>query len=229
MMNKERVLLLGIESSGLTSAISVGDGTELLGEIRLNKAHVHSKRMPVMLSQLLEHLDLAIENLSGIVLSAGPGSFTGLRIGYSLAKGLAHASGLPIVEVPTLDVWALQSGEKEKTVLPVIDAHRGELFTAKYRLNGDSLDRLTEFELMEINNLLEWLDEPVTITGGDAAKLAEKLINTGIPAGSILPPPNAMPESWALLKIGMKKYAAGEFADMAHCEPMYLRAFKGVM
>jgi tRNA threonylcarbamoyladenosine biosynthesis protein TsaB len=221
------VALLGIESSGLTCAVGISREGELLVEISANIKNIHSRRLAPFVEYVLQTANIPAGELSAIVLSAGPGSFTGLRIGYSVAKGMAHALKIPIVEVPTLDVWAYQAGVQPQPVLPVIDAHRGEIFCALYRWEEGKLRRERDYTLLSPPELPEFLPGEVIITGADAENLQPQL-EKFLPEGSrILNPSPKAPQIWALLQLGLQKFRQNLISDVDSCEPLYMRAFKG--
>jgi len=225
---QKAVYLLGIESSGITCGAAISRNGQVLGEVSLNLKNIHSEKLAPLIGDLVSTLRLTTQDLHGIVLSAGPGSFTGLRIGYSIAKGMAAALQIPIVEVPTLDIWAYQAGEQALPVLPVIDAHRGEIFCAIYRWADGQLRQEGNYQLLQPEMLRKFLRKPVVLTGGDAPKLFPTLLPF-LPKGSLLlNHPAAYLHPWALLSLGYEKFQRGEFADTAGCEPMYMRAFRGV-
>lgn len=220
-------VLLGIESSGLTCAAGIFREGELLAEISANIKNIHSQKLAPFVEYVLQTANITAAELNAIVLSAGPGSFTGLRIGYSVAKGLAHALNIPIVEVPTLDIWAYQAGIQPQPVLSVIDAHRGEIFCALYYWEGLKLCRDRDYTLLSPQELPEFLSGTVILTGGDAEKLYPQL-EKFLPAGSrILDPSPKAPQTWALLQLGLQKFRQNLISDMNSCEPLYMRAFKG--
>ena len=97
--------ILGIESSGMVSGACISLEDELVAQSILKVKNIHSRQLALLVEQLMDHLHLQYSDLAAVAVSAGPGSFTGLRIGYSLAKGIAHALNIPIIEVPTLDIW----------------------------------------------------------------------------------------------------------------------------
>jgi tRNA threonylcarbamoyladenosine biosynthesis protein TsaB len=220
-------ILLGIESSGLTCAAGISREGELLAEISANIKNIHSQKLAPFVDYILQTANITTAELSAIVLSAGPGSFTGLRIGYSVAKGLAHALNIPVVEVPTLDVWAHQAGTQPQPVMPVIDAHRGEIFCALYRWERTNLYRECDYTLISPQELPAFLPGAVILTGADAENLQPKL-KKFLPEGSrILNPSSKAPQTWALLQLGLQKFRQNIIADVNSCEPFYMRAFKG--
>jgi len=225
--NSQPVHLLGIESSGLACAAGISRDNEVLAKISANIKNIHSRKLLPFVEDVLGMSRLRAEDLSAVVLSAGPGSFTGLRIGYSVAKGLAHALGIPIIETPTLDVWAYQAGRQANPVMPVIDAHRGEIFCAVYRWRQEEFERERDYTLISPENLAEFLPGAVLLAGADARKLFPQL-EKFLPQGSgVLHPSPGWPQMWALLELGFHKFTEGQFSHLDSCEPLYLRAFKG--
>ena len=220
--------LLALETSGQTCAVGVGLGDQPLLEIQAHIQHIHSTHLAPFVQQALEVANIELHQLSAIVVSAGPGSFTGLRIGYSLAKGIAHAANLSLVEVPTLDVWAFQVGPQPQPIYPLIDAHRGEVFTARYQ-HQNHFQRKTDYQRLPLNDFCEWIrQQPGMLTGASVQKLAESLLpKLSDVVISINTPP--YPALWALLALGYRKFQRGEFAALETAEPLYLRAFKGIL
>lgn len=227
--NRENICILGIETSGLTSGVAVSVNDQLLAYMSLNRKNIHSRRLAMMADQVLAHADLKYSDISAIALSAGPGSFTGLRIGYSLAKGLAHAMRVPIIQVPTLDIWAYQQGRSELPVLSVIDAHRQEIFCGLYHWNDESLQRDGEYRLLALQSLSGFLTRPTLVVGGDVPKLKEKIAEYGGDHARFPYPMITDPQNWGLQSLGHQKFLAGEISTAEECEPLYMRAFKGVM
>lgn len=222
-------VLLGIESSGAACGVGISSRGRLLGEISANIRNIHSQQLAPFVEYLLQTTRVEGKDLSAVVLSAGPGSFTGLRIGYSIAKGLAHALGIPIVEVPTLDVWAYQMGMQSLPVLPVIDAHRGEMFCALYDWQGEELKRSSEYVLLRPPDLPGFLSRATLLTGADATGLFPVLEPFLPPGSRRLHPSPGCPQLWALLELGLQKYRQNLLSQPDRCEPLYLRTFKGTL
>lgn len=225
---ERKTILLGIESSGMACAVGVSADNRMLLEISANIKNIHSQKLAPFVEYALQTAELQMQEINAIVLSAGPGSFTGLRIGYSVAKGLAHALKIPLIEVPTLDVWAYQAGEQSNPVMSVIDAHRGEIFCAAYHWESGALKLARDYALLKPENLPEILKTAVVITGADTGKLYPQL-KAYLPRGSfLLHPSPELPQVWALLELGFEKFSGEQFADLNSCEPFYMRTFKGV-
>ena len=125
--------LLAIESSGLTASAALISEGLLLGEFTVTNRLNHSETLLPMTEQLLKFTAAEREELCAVAVSAGPGSFTGLRIGAATAKGLALALGIPLVRVSSLEALAYNVRESGKTVCPIMDARRGQVYCAAYR------------------------------------------------------------------------------------------------
>ena len=225
---ERKAILLGIESSGVTCAVGLSADNRLLMEVATNIKNIHSQRLAPFVEYALQTVGLQMQEINAILLSAGPGSFTGLRIGYSVAKGLAHALKIPLIEVPTLDVWAYQAGEQSNPVMPVIDAHRGEIFCALYQWESGALNLARDYALVKPEDLPQILKTAVILTGADARKLYPQL-EAHLPLSShLLQPSPESPQVWALLELGFEKFRREQFADLNSCEPLYIRTFKGI-
>ena len=143
-------------------------------------------------------------------------------------KGLAHALNVPIIEMPTLNIWAYQAGRQTSRVIPIIDAHRGEIFCAVYRWNNSELEKKQEDALISPADFSNMFKESVLLTGVDAEKLFPQLQEFLPVESSILQPAAEFPQMWSLLKLGFQKFRQKQFSDLNSCEPFYLRKFKGV-
>ncbi len=124
--------ILGIDSSGLVASVAVAENGILLGEYTTDYKKTHSQTLLPMLDELKKMIELDLNTVDAIAISAGPGSFTGLRIGAATAKGLGLALHKPLVEVPTLEGLAWNLWGTEKIVCPMMDARRNQVYSAAY-------------------------------------------------------------------------------------------------
>ncbi len=152
-------ILLGLETSGLTSGVYLSRNNQLLAEISLNIRNIHSRGIALFIEQILTFAEIGFDQVSAVVISAGPGSFTGLRIGYSVAKGLLHALQKPLIEIPTLDIWSYQQGQVTFPVFSFIDAHRQEIYYAFYRWEGQEMKRESDYQIMPFELLPQRITE----------------------------------------------------------------------
>lgn len=222
-------LLLNIETSGITCGAALSLGGRLLAESTAHIKNIHSRQLSPFIDQLLSTCGKTAENLDGIVLSAGPGSFTGLRIGYSVAKGFAFALAIPIIEVPTLDIWAYQNSRQQLPIMPIINAHRGDVYCAIYRWAEDGPQKVLPDTLSAITDLPDLSgDQPILLCGADAHKLKTPLAEALGKKAQWLLPAAMTPQLWALAILGQRRFQSGDFSDTANCEPSYIRKFQGV-
>lgn len=150
--------LLGIESSGLVASAAILDGDMIKAEYTMNTRLTHSETLLPMIDEIVRHSELDLSELDAVAVSSGPGSFTGLRIGAATAKGLCLALNKPLVAVPTLDVLAAGVGSTERTVVPIMDARRSQVYT-----KIDGIDQPLGIE--ELVDILNGKGEPVIFTG----------------------------------------------------------------
>ena len=147
--------ILGIDTTGQTASAALIEGDKLIAEFTLNYKLTHSQTIMPMISEIIERTETKKEEIGCIACAAGPGSFTGLRIGAATAKGLALGLDCPIVAVPTLDALAFNIYETDKIICPIMDARRGQVYAAFYMWEDDRLVRLTEHMAEPIEIIIE--------------------------------------------------------------------------
>ncbi|NPV92571.1 MAG: tRNA (adenosine(37)-N6)-threonylcarbamoyltransferase complex dimerization subunit type 1 TsaB [Firmicutes bacterium] len=166
--------ILGIDSSTLVAGIAVVDETRVILEGFLQTRKMHSERLLPLIDTWLRQAELDLAELDGIAVTIGPGSFTGLRIGIATAKGLAQGAGKPLAGVPTLDAMALNLAGCSGLICPILDARKGEVYTAIYCSPApDQVWRLSEYQAIAPHSLWSHLArevwpgpiEPVDVTG----------------------------------------------------------------
>lgn len=124
--------IIALDSSGLVASVAVLEDGCLIGEYNIQYKKTHSQTLLPMLDGLKQMVELELDTVDAIALAAGPGSFTGLRIGSATAKGLGLALGKPIIEIPTLDGLACNLYGTDKLVCPIMDARRSQVYTGLY-------------------------------------------------------------------------------------------------
>jgi len=220
------VRVLAIESATNVAALAIVAEEAVIAEAVLNTGKTHSQRLMPMLARLLEEADLELEDLDGIVVSGGPGSFTGLRIGLATAKGLAYASGKPLVMVSTLDSLAYNLKGYPHLICPILNARRNEVYTAVYRDAGEELTLVMSYAALppaELVQRLRPLAEPVMFLGDAVpvfgAYLQEQMGSLARQATIFASMPSAAVLGW----LGLQKLKKGQVADLATAKPFYIR------
>lgn len=129
--------ILGIDSSGLVASAALLSDDRLVGEYTIHNKKTHSQTLLPMIRDMLQMAEVPIDSVDGIAVAAGPGSFTGLRIGAATAKGLAQALHIPIVAVPTLEGLAYNLQGADAVVCPMMDARRNQVYYGVYDVSGE--------------------------------------------------------------------------------------------
>ena len=133
-------MILGIDSSGLACTVALADRDVLLGEYTVDFKKTHSETLLPMIDALVKEVGVDKKEIEAIACASGPGSFTGLRIGCATAKGIGLAMGVPIVPVPTLMGLAFNCAVSDRLVVPLMDARRGQVYTAAYSMSESGLE-----------------------------------------------------------------------------------------
>lgn len=170
--NQRMKKVLALDSSGLVASVAVvegdGMGSNLLAEYTVNYKKTHSQTLLPMLDEIVQMIELDLESIDAIAVAAGPGSFTGLRIGSATAKGLGLALDKPLVAVPTLDGLAYNLYGTEKVICPLMDARRNQVYTGIYEFRQGRLERIEApmaVDIMEIARKLCALGREVIFLG----------------------------------------------------------------
>lgn len=170
--------ILGIDSSGLVASVAVVEDGQMVAEYTVNYKKTHSQTLLPMLDEIARMTELDLKTIDVIAVAAGPGSFTGLRIGSATAKGLGLALGKPLVSVPTLEGLAYNLCGTDKVVCPLIDARRSQVYTGIYEFHGNELKRIEDqmaVEVGEIAQKLNHLGREVVFLGDGALAYKEIL------------------------------------------------------
>lgn len=216
--------ILGIETTGSPSSVSLLDGDKNLGEFTLNSKMNHSETIMPLIKSLLEMLHIAASEVDYIACSGGPGSFTGLRIGASTAKAIGHGLNKKMVMVPTLDALAYNILESSRFIVPVMDARRGQVYTAVYKNEtGKGMKRLTEYMAADMQELLDTLKKSY----GEAVFLGDGIYaykNAIIEQGHCIAPSNMnMQRAASVAYCAKMLIEEGCTTDYNNFELMYLR------
>ena len=237
--------ILGLDSSGLVASAAIVENDCLLAEYTVNYKKTHSQTLLPMLGELKKMIELDLDTIDAIAIAAGPGSFTGLRIGAATAKGLGLALGKPLVEVPTLEGLAYNLWGTDRLVCPLMDARRNQVYTGIYDFEaengtgaedagaeGGSLQEVFRMKTIleqcavDISEVLEKLNaisRPVIFLGDGvpvyAAKIKEQL---RIPF-YFAPAVNNRQRASAVAALGAVYFAQGKTVTAAEHQPEYLR------
>jgi tRNA threonylcarbamoyladenosine biosynthesis protein TsaB len=223
-------VILGIETATSICSVGIADNEKVIAEIRFDIKNIHAEVLSESIEQLLRLSGLALENIKAFAVSIGPGSFTGLRIGLATAKGLAFASGKPLVAVSTLLAQAGASNQwsannEQWSVVPVIKARTGEIYAARFQ-SAWPMPILTSDEvLLAVADFSNWLQRPAVLCGNGVAMLQAHGGLENLSDAVVIPDAAARLGGGLIARLGAIKFAAGEVADLSTLEPRYLQEF----
>lgn len=219
-------LILSIETSTSACSVALHENGQLLGTQMLNQEGSHSKRLTILIDQLMEHCERKLACLSAIAVSIGPGSYTGLRIGLATAKGLCFGLDLPLVTIPTLKILANSyQGLKSSQIglLPMLDARRMEVYSAIYQSdNLVEIDSVKPVILEEDSYQLHQIDQIVAFGNGAAKfKTISQAKHIQFHEGPL------HPEAKFMGNLALDLFLNQEFENIVTVEPQYLKEFGG--
>ncbi len=226
--------ILALETSTLSCSVALFDGDACVhSEQRCEEQHVHASKLLPMIDAALKAAGWQASDLASVAVCAGPGSYTGLRIGTSTAKGICHAQGIPLIAINSLKIQAYRavansSLEAGATVIAVMDARRDEVYTQTFRWSGDRFDALDETRalVIEPQTGVDVLFPSATddaIVVGDAADKTERLLaGTGITWQFT----SAHPTAECARIPALDAWANQRFEDIAYFTPAYLKDFQ---
>ncbi|SFW45661.1 tRNA (adenosine(37)-N6)-threonylcarbamoyltransferase complex dimerization subunit type 1 TsaB [Cellulophaga fucicola] len=216
-------IILNIETATTNCSVSLAKDGEMLALKEYNSASFsHAEQLHIFIEEALKMASLTLKDINAIAVSKGPGSYTGLRIGVSAAKGLCFSLDVPLIAVATLNSLAHQIlPNKEEAVVAVLDARRMEVYSAVFNSDFDQTIE-TEAKIIDEASYQEVLQSfnKVYFVGSGASKIQETLASTK--AEYIL---DAVPSAKEMCAISYKKYEDSSFEDVAYFEPYYLKDF----
>jgi tRNA threonylcarbamoyladenosine biosynthesis protein TsaB len=212
--------ILCIETASTNCSVAIGVNGKLLAlKEDYDSSYSHAERLHNFIKEILAENDLELSDLDAIAVSKGPGSYTGLRIGVSAAKGLCFSLDLPLISVATLTSLANQV-ENKGTIIPMMDARRMEVYTAVFDKDKNQIED-TSAKILDAESYKEYLDEQVVYFIGSGVEKFKKICEH----------PNAryiedkLPSSVQMVSLATIKHKISDFEDVAYFEPYYLKDF----
>jgi tRNA threonylcarbamoyladenosine biosynthesis protein TsaB len=215
--------VLGIETATPVCSVALADSDRVVAEYTLDVGVQHARRVLPMVQRVLEDAGMGPSDLDGVGVSAGPGSFTGLRIGMSSAKGLCLASGLSLLSVPTLEALALRVAVGGMATCSMLDARRGEVYAGVYQLDGKRLACLVPDAVLGVGDLLGRLSRPVLFVGEGAVVYRDRILDVLEGEAHFVSGALNRPGAASVALLGIRRLMAGEVEDLSKAEPSYLR------
>lgn len=217
-------LILSIETSTSVCSVALHDSGHLVAIVELHQDNVHSQKLMLLIEDLMKRAGSNSEDLKAVAVSSGPGSYTGLRIGVSVAKGFAFAHDIPLIGVDTLQALAkrvIPFLKEDEKIVPMLDARRMEVYTAIYNKHLEPVELLSARIIESENPFLNYLDEGNLFFLGDGVKKLKDIL--GHPRSVFL---DWYPSAISLGELAFEKFQMKNFEDVAYFEPNYLKDFK---
>lgn len=216
--------ILAIDTSGQVASAALMEDEKLVAEYTIHYKMTHSQTIMPMISEMLELTEQTMDEIDYIACAAGPGSFTGLRIGAATAKGLAFARSIPIVSVPTLDALAYNVFDTKKIICPIMDARRMQVYTAFYCWEKGVLSRLTDYMALPMEEVIlraKEYGQQVVFMGDGVPVHKELLCET---SDFLLAPPACnMQRAGCVAAVARELIHQGKILEGKDFAPFYLR------
>lgn len=215
--------ILAVDTATRSCSVAVVDKDSLLAEITLVSGQTHSMHIMEMIETVIAKAGLAVSELDGFAVTRGPGSFTGLRIGISSVKGLAAASGKPLVGVSSLDALAYQFSWSSSLVCPFLDARKGEVYFSRYRFENGILKHKIADQVSNPVNAVEEIKEPCVFVGEGALTYKKLIIEKMGELAKFVPSGQNAIRALNVGLLGMERFEKNDTDDVADFVPKYIR------
>jgi tRNA threonylcarbamoyladenosine biosynthesis protein TsaB len=218
-------LILNLETASKNCSVSLSKDSQIISSREhLSAGFSHAEKLHPFIDEVMKEAGVKFTDLDAVAVSKGPGSYTGLRIGVSAAKGLCYANDLPLIAIPTLEIMANSQKSFDGLLVPMLDARRMEVYSSVFNNSlKDSLQeiRSTKAEVIDENSFADILSDNKVLFFGDGAAKCKEVIKSE----------NAhfvddiYPSSIQMAEMADSFYAKNDFVDVAYFEPFYLKDF----
>lgn len=215
--------ILAIETATPVGSVALVNEAGIIASYSWQVNSSHSEELMAAVGRILSSSAVKVLKLDGVAVSIGPGSFTGLRIGLSTAKGLCFANQIPLVAVSTLKALASRFPFCKYRVCPMLDARKKQVYTCLYDTSEGAIRGLFSPEAITPDEFLERLDEPTLFTGDGAFLYQKNIINRLNERAFFAPFHLAFPDAGAIGRLGILKLKKGQKTDAFSIEPTYIR------
>jgi tRNA threonylcarbamoyladenosine biosynthesis protein TsaB len=224
--------VLAIDTATRYAGLALFDGERLFCELTWRAIQNHTTTLMPNLVRMLDQQGLDVTGVGGVAVALGPGSFTGLRIGLSMAKGLSLACGVPLVGVPTLDIVVsscvpLSLERRPFPIRAILEAGRGRYCAADYEWMEDRLEQRGDYRILAHDDIASGVEEP-TLFCGEISLEAEQALRSHLgSAANVVPAASRLRRPGHLAELGWQRLSRGEQDDPGALSPIYLRTGPG--
>jgi tRNA threonylcarbamoyladenosine biosynthesis protein TsaB len=216
-------MLLAIDTATRWAALALYDGTQVIAELGWRCLNTHTIELTPALDEMFGRAGMVAADLSGIAVAIGPGSYTGLRVGLALAKGLALANQVPLIGVQTLDILAASFGPAERQLLVAAAAGRSRVCAAVYQWQGESWQMVSSPVIETWETLLAGLGGQATLFAGEISQAAAKEIRAASRDHRLARPATSVRRAGYLAELAWRRLKKGQVDDVSSLAPIYLR------
>lgn len=218
-------LILNIETSTTVCSVALADSGKAAAHREISAGYTHAENLHVFIEEVLREAGISPRDLDAIAVGRGPGSYTGLRIGVSAAKGLAYTLSVPLISVNTLLQMALAASRQQPGCYycPMLDARRMEVYLEVFDRDLHGIKPVSAMVMNEDSVKQLQFDEPVCFFGDGMPKV--KRLLESLPGSSFLE--NIHPSALHMAGLSYRSYLSKTFEDVAYFEPFYLKDFVG--
>ena len=214
-------LILNLETATKNCSVSLAKNGETIAIKEMNDgSYSHGEMLHTFISEVLQQANLTYNDLDAIAVSKGPGSYTGLRIGVSAAKGLCFSLDLPLISCDTLKALALSSTAEDGVIAPLLDARRMEVYSAVFSTENEVIRKI-EAEIIEEDSFQAYLEQSKVTFLGDGAQKCKGIITHSNARFE----DDKFPSANEMSKLSFEKFENKDFEDVAYFEPFYLKDF----
>ncbi len=216
-------LLLCVDTSTMYCSVAVISDSGCISEHTLISRITHSKRLLTAIDEIMQECELKWQDLAGLAVSLGPGSFTGLRIGLTTAKGICMATGLPLMGISSLEALASQFPHCALPICPILDARKQEVYTALYQTTSSPHITHIEPVVIGIEKLCAAIDQPTLFIGDGVEVYKEQIIEYLADKALFGCPQLIFPRAAAIGALALGQFKTEQFLDPASAAPLYIR------
>ena len=216
--------ILNIETATKNCSVSIAKDGETISLKELSTANYsHAEKLHEFINLVIEEAKIETNQLNAVAVSKGPGSYTGLRIGVSAAKGLCFALDIPLISVNTLEILATSISVDKGFVIPLLDARRMEVYSSVFNFDGTILEKV-KAEIIDENSFNDFLNKgKVTLIGDGVEKCKAVITHENVIFIDV-----KLPSANEMSKLSYDKYKKNDIEDVAYFEPFYLKDFVAI-
>ncbi len=220
--------ILAADTSTMSCSVAVVHKKAVLAEMTVTTGETHSKHLMRLIRDSMELSNMALSELDGFAVTTGPGTFTGLRIGVSSIKGLAAATGKPVVGMSSLNVLAAQSSHDSYLICPLIDARRGEVYFSRYRFsrsgnNSEGFIKECEERVLPPVEAVNEINEPCVFIGNGALLYKQELVKLLGDLAHFAPEYQHTIRASTIAHLGVQRFEINDFHNAGELVPHYIR------